>query len=92
MTIDYKSAGYTAFPFMAVNPLDSEQSIEVLNEKVRPGEVIGHEGMTLRDYFAAAALQGLLQRPDTDNYNRYDFAAEAYRQADAMLEARQVQL
>ena len=52
-----------------------------------------HEsGMSLRDYFAAAALQGLLQRPDTDNYNRYDFAGEAYRQADAMLEARQVQL
>ena len=87
MTIDYKSAGYTAFPFMAVNPLDSEQAIEVLNEKVRPGEVIGHEGMTLRDYFAAKAMQGVLcsgsQWPD------HKIAELAYSMADAMLAARE---
>lgn len=54
-------------------------------------------GMTLRDYFAAAALQGLcagfsaLDRdwPRDDEPEGYDVAAEhAYQMADAMLKAR----
>ena len=40
-------------------------------------------GMTLRDYFAAAALTGLL-RESEDN----DVAKLAYQFADAMMEAR----
>jgi len=53
----------------------------------RPG-VLAHEEITLRDYFAAAALTGLLAyyREDTD---AHDCAAEAYRQADAMLAERE---
>lgn len=47
-----------------------------------------NEGMTLRDYFAAKALQGLLAFPDSEG-SRQEFAAEAYAFADAMLEARQ---
>jgi hypothetical protein len=46
------------------------------------------EGMTLRDYFAAKALQGLL----SDSYDFSDrnrIAVKAYDFADAMLKARE---
>jgi hypothetical protein len=44
-------------------------------------------GMTLRDYFAAKAMQGLLAADNRDLIHEY-CAADAYRYADAMLEAR----
>ena len=48
-------------------------------------------GMTLRDYFAAKAMQGLLAA-QTEEWNIYDhnyeMAAEAYRVADEMIIAR----
>jgi hypothetical protein len=50
-----------------------------------------HEfGMTLRDYFAAKAMQGLLSDPDW----RIDLpfsatASAAYKMADAMLKVRE---
>ena len=53
-----------------------------------------HHGMTLRDYFAAKAMQGLLAHPnckpvgkgfqETTNF----VVSESYAMADAMLEAR----
>jgi len=43
-------------------------------------------GMTLRDYFAAKAVQGLLA--STTDATQKDFAVYAYVMADAMLEAR----
>jgi hypothetical protein len=47
-------------------------------------------GMSLRDYFAAAALQGFLAHPDPDpDKPAVTFAAWAYEQADAMLAARE---
>jgi hypothetical protein len=51
------------------------------------GAEIEWAGMTLRDYFAAKAMAGLLAsdvRSDSDQ-----FATYAYKVADAMLEARQ---
>jgi hypothetical protein len=50
-----------------------------------------YSGMTLRDYFAAKAIQGLfasgnLQATDTDEA----LARDAYIVADAMLKAREV--
>lgn len=51
----------------------------------------GHaHGMTLRDYFAAKAMQGLLaQSQGTALGSRVEAAAEyAYAMADAMLEER----
>jgi hypothetical protein len=45
------------------------------------------EGMTLRDYFAAKALQGLMADHTRDNYPR-EFAEYAYELADAMIAAR----
>lgn len=44
-------------------------------------------GMTLRDYLAAKALQGMLTN-STEGGNELEYAVTAYRFADAMLEAR----
>lgn len=48
------------------------------------------DGMTLRDYFAAKALQGLLAAPQehVDGFDAH--AIVAYALADAMLKAREV--
>lgn len=46
------------------------------------------EGMTLRDYFAAKAMQAYLSRADADLTHRQDHAESAYAAADAMLEVR----
>ena len=56
------------------------------------GESTGaEEGMTLRDYFAAKAMQGLLELAPQDKQQwTNDLAAEtAYAMADAMLKARE---
>jgi hypothetical protein len=47
--------------------------------------------MTLRDYFAGQALAGLWANPREDyaGTTREDKAVESYRQADAMLAARE---
>ena len=47
--------------------------------------VLDEDGMTLRDYFAAKAMQGMLA--SDVNATRHIFAAQAYAMADAMLEA-----
>ncbi len=43
-------------------------------------------GMSLRDYFAAKAMQGMLA--SDINATESSFAQQAYKMADAMLEAR----
>jgi len=45
----------------------------------------GAEGLTKRDYFAAKAMQGLM---DNEHMESDDVAVEAYKQADAMLAER----
>lgn len=45
------------------------------------------QGMTLRDYFAAAAIQGLLKATDHPLPPEW-FAANAYAVADVMLKER----
>ena len=46
-----------------------------------------HDGMTLRDYFAAKAMQGIVSDPNLA-MGTLQIAEWAYKQADAMLEAR----
>jgi len=50
------------------------------------------EGMTLRDYFAAKAMEGIFAsntEHDHEDAHIFDAVAEAaYKQADAMLKAR----
>jgi hypothetical protein len=54
-----------------------------------PAHNLQNDGMTLRDYFAAKAMQGLLSDPDWRQDTTFeDTAYAAYEQADAMLEAR----
>lgn len=50
----------------------------------------GHNGMTLRDYFAAKAMQGMLANPNVlvNGKLHEDNFATAYEAADAMLRAR----
>ena len=70
MTYQPINDGGPAFPLQSIGP------------EFQPG----YSGMTLRDYFAAAALQGLMsnQYQVDDPYPIY-----AYRIADAMLKARE---
>jgi hypothetical protein len=62
------------------------------DEPAFPAERNLTQGMTLRDYFAAKAMQGLITSRHTDYENGwYDeerLASSAYQMADAMLEAR----
>ena len=49
-----------------------------------------NDGMTLRDYFAAAALTGYLGNPEGNSKREIsDVAQFCYRQADAMIRARE---
>lgn len=48
------------------------------------------EGMTLRDYFAAKAMQAMLSSPNCPMHvKESQLAIQAYSAADAMLEARE---
>ncbi len=46
------------------------------------------KGMTLRDYFAAKAMQSYLVDKDRDGFTYDQWAQAAYFMADAMLKAR----
>lgn len=49
----------------------------------------GHNGMTLRDYFAAMAMQAVATNPTGAESFTFDERAKwAYQQADAMLKTR----
>lgn len=58
---------------------------------VAANEYAGHgpsHGITIRDYFAAKALQGICAHPDTWGRQVNEVAQVAYELADAMLAAR----
>lgn len=72
--------GGAAFPVPPVR-------LNMLNED--PHWSYPYTGMTLRDYFAAAALQGLLaSSKDIIGMSEANYATAAYLQADAMLAER----
>jgi hypothetical protein len=48
-----------------------------------------NQGMTLRDYFAAKAMQGICASVPSLEWSSDRLAAEAYDLADAMLKARE---
>ena len=52
-------------------------------------KITGNKGMTLRDYFAAKAMQAFLTREEKFSSDLMLYAGAAYDVADAMLEARQ---
>ncbi len=53
------------------------------------GGVVPHGGMTLRDYFAAKAMQAFLSRDSSCTSPDEIIAQDAYNTADAMLKARE---
>ena len=70
-----KETGGPAFPLDASTPVNSVDEMK---------------GMTLRDYFAAKAMQAQLMHPlvQKGEGTRLDVAVASYQVADAMLEAR----
>lgn len=72
--------------------MSTDKSGPAFPQPINPGE--HGRGLTMRDYFAAKAMQGLIvagkyvvgmaQEPETTQY-----AENAYRQADAMLKERE---
>ena len=46
-------------------------------------------GISMRDYFAAAALQGLMAKMEPENQLEHHIAKWSYEAADAMLKARE---
>ena len=68
-----------------------------MNESAFPwqidnGETMrGHKGMTLRDYFAAKAMQGMLASQSNMLVITKEYLAEtSYEYADAMMKAREL--
>jgi len=52
-------------------------------------QIADSNGMTLRDYFAAKAMQGMVGREVSDPSRIEKYAENAYKMADAMLKARE---
>jgi hypothetical protein len=69
------NTGGPAFPLSTVDPY--ERSVTTC------------DGMTLRDYFAAKAMQAFLSRDSSCTSPDEIIAQDAYNTADAMLKARE---
>ena len=54
-----------------------------------PYQAIYDTGMTLRDYFAASAMQGFCANPESERTMLDTLAEMAYAAADEMLKARE---
>lgn len=82
-------AGGPAFPYVLVN--NSSETMNTFGIELAPGKTANFSGMTMRDYFAAKIINGILSDPDAglleDDLTRY--ANIAYKAADAMLKARE---
>lgn len=66
-----------------------------MNDRINTGGMafpvpeLFNTGMTLRDYFAAKAMNGILSRQNAGYLTDEDIAKQAYMMADAMIKARQ---
>ena len=97
---DEKDNGGPAFP----RPASDQTERDPANGSNYKWSPKSQEGMTLRDYFAAKAMQGVVSSIATeDDYRRLSghasasgltvsewIARDAFKQADAMLKAREV--
>ena len=71
--------GGPAFPHYRVLPPESE---------MHASKIESVPGLTMRDYFAAAALTGLLASGNYNHTHESDAASDALGYADAMIAAR----
>lgn len=80
-----KNTGGPAFPTAPQQVWDGDRDIQI-------GERPGASGMTLRDYFAAKAMQGLIyqatRKPNTEDELLW-LGERSYQIADQMLKARE---
>lgn len=81
-------SGGPAFPFEYHNQTSRHQPGFFDTGDLAPGASQQFAGMTLRDYFAAKAMQPILAADVKSVYNGKWVAEEAYAIADAMLAAR----
>ena len=51
-------------------------------------KIVGNKGMTMRDYFAAKAMQAIITNHKLEDCDDFVIAANAYQLADFMLKAR----
>lgn len=66
------------------------RALGVLDNGAYPSERESQTGMSLRDYFAAKALAGILSKEGSTADRAFGgFAEYAYEMADAMLKARE---
>jgi hypothetical protein len=69
----------------------TESKLGLNKDKTWITQIPGYSGMTLRDYFAAKALQGVITGVETRgaDYSFIECAELSYDLADAMLKARE---
>lgn len=66
----------------------ADQTIPAFPRPFSGTKQFAQEGMTLRDYFAAKAMQALLAK--SESYSGWDsIPVDAYEMADEMLKARE---
>jgi hypothetical protein len=83
----FDSTGGPAFPVAVEN--HANENVSLLGEIIPPGGDMQCFGMTLRDYFAAKAMQAAATNPTgADGFSFSQRAEWAYGQADAMLAER----
>lgn len=85
----HKATGGPVYPSIVSNNTENNL-IGFEGEVIKPGHQVQHGGRTIRDYFAAAAMQGVLSNSSTKFNEGWmkGLAKGSYEIADAMLEAR----
>ena len=80
--MDSQAYAYNTYAVAAIDGITDHDERDRAYTKAR-AEAVG--GMSLRDYFAAKAMQGLIAGGSTD---RHQIAQAAYIVSDAMINAR----
>jgi hypothetical protein len=70
---------------MKAFPIVIDRETQIANDT---NHAIQEDGMDLRDYFAAKAMQGIIDNSIESGVTLEFIAESAYRMADAMIEAR----
>lgn len=82
-------SGGPAFPVSCMN--DTAEPVEGFShDTVPPYKTAYYRGISVRDYFAAKAMQGVFDNPIPSSLAEKEYIAKhAYAMADAMLKARE---
>lgn len=83
----FKKTGGPAFPFEYHNQTAKPQESFVTDGLVAPNGAEQYGGLSIRDYFAAKAMQSMVAAEFNMSVQAKYWAEEAYRVADAVLAA-----